>query len=94
MDLKKMHLKSIKDVMKNIIPNDFVKDTAIQVLDRFVEHGYVPDCTDTDDQDEWTFQDEIQEALEKALEKLGYTVHLDTREIDLMKKEQLNPNQV
>ena len=88
-----MHLKSIKDVMKNIIPNDFVKDTAIQVLDRFVEHGYVPDCTDTDDQDEWTFQDEIQEALEKALERLGYTVHLDQYEIDLMKQEQLNPKQ-
>lgn len=78
--------------LKNIIDKDFVKDTAIQVLDRFVEHGYVPDCTDTDDQDEWTFQDEIQEALENALGKLGYTIR-DRFEIDLMKQEQLNPKQ-
>lgn len=86
-----MHLKSIKDVMKNIIPRDFVKDTAIQVLDRFVKHGYVPDCTDTENQDEFIFQDEIEDAITEALERLGYTCHLDQYEIDLMKQEQLKP---
>lgn len=85
-----MHLKSIKDVMKNIIDEDFVKDTAHKVCARFVEAGHVPNCTDTDDQDEIIFTDEIEDAITEALERLGYTIR-NRFEIDLMKQEQLNP---
>lgn len=43
------------------------RDLAILILDRLVEEGLVPDCTDTDDETEWEVQDIIEEVLDKYL---------------------------
>lgn len=39
------------------------RDLAIIILDRLVEGGVIPDCTDTDDNTEWDTQDIIEEVL-------------------------------
>jgi len=45
------------------------KDLAIIILDKLVKEGLVPDCTDTNDETEFSFQDAIEEALNEALPK-------------------------
>lgn len=43
------------------------KDLAIRILDQLVLAGLVKDCTDTDDETEFEFQDTIEEVLNKEL---------------------------
>lgn len=38
-------------------------DLAIDIVDRLVAKGLVPNCIDTDDNTEFEFQDAIKEAL-------------------------------
>ena len=45
--------------------SDDIKDLAIQILDRLVLNGHVPDCTDTDDETEFEVQDLIADVLAK-----------------------------
>lgn len=42
---------------------DDVRDIAINIVDNFVAEGLVPDCTDTDDQDEFLYQDSVFDTL-------------------------------
>jgi hypothetical protein len=42
-------------------------DLAILILEKLVEEGFVPDCTDTDDETEWEVQDIIEEVLDRYL---------------------------
>jgi len=44
---------------------DDIRDVAIQITNKLIELGYVPDCTDTDDESEFEVQDEIVEILSK-----------------------------
>lgn len=39
------------------------RDLSILILDKLVEMGIVPDCTDTDDETEFDVQDSIEEVL-------------------------------
>ena len=43
------------------------KDLAIKILDGLVLAGLVPDCTDTDNETEFEFQDAIEEVLNKEM---------------------------
>jgi hypothetical protein len=52
--------------MKKLSEND-ITDIAIRITDKLVELGYVKDCIDTDDQDEFEVQDTITEILIKSL---------------------------
>ena len=52
--------------------SDDVKDLAIRILDRLVLNGYIPDCTDTDDETEFEVQDLIADVLAKK-----FNVNLD-----------------
>ena len=44
--------------------NDTIRDIAITITNKLIELGYVPDCTDTDDESEFEVQDTIVEVLE------------------------------
>lgn len=52
--------------MKNI-DDDMIRDIAIDIVDEFVKQGLVKDCIDTDDQDEFIFQDIVFEKLQYHL---------------------------
>ena len=47
--------------------DDDIRDIAIAIVDKFVEAELVKDCTDTDDEDEFLFQDIIFEELKHQL---------------------------
>ena len=42
---------------------DAMRDIAIAITDKLVEQGFVKDCIDTDDEDEFGVQDIIHEIL-------------------------------
>ena len=46
---------------------DQIRDIAIRIVDDLVQAGYVPDCTDTDDETEFKVQDIIVDNLNKSL---------------------------
>lgn len=52
---------------------DDIRDLAIQITNALIKAGLVPDCTDTDDDTEFQFQDIIVEVLTDNLEKDGTT---------------------
>lgn len=52
-----------KTTKKQKLDEDEIRDIAIEITNKLIELGYVPDCTDTDEQDEFDVQDEIVEIL-------------------------------
>jgi hypothetical protein len=52
--------------MKNLNEDD-IRDIAIRITDKLVELGYVPDCMDTDNEDEFVVQDLINEILTECV---------------------------
>ena len=60
----------IPDTKERVI--DAIRDTAIQIVDHFVKDGLCPDCTDTDDETEFQYQDIIADVLQKELSHLSY----------------------
>jgi len=51
----------------NELTNDDIRDIAIRIVDKFVANGLVKDCTDTNDDDEFEFQDIIFDVLKSNL---------------------------
>ena len=47
--------------------NDTTRDIAIRCVDRLVKEGYVKDCTDTNDETEFSVQDIIHEEINKPI---------------------------
>jgi hypothetical protein len=47
--------------------SDDVRDMAVHIVNRLVELGLVKDCTDSDDNTEFDFQDAISEAIGQKL---------------------------
>lgn len=45
------------------LDRDERQDLAIQITNKLIELGYVPDCTDTDDESEFEVQDAIAKIL-------------------------------
>lgn len=45
---------------------DKIADIALSIVDRFVESGLCPDCTDTDNDTEFRYQDIIREEIERV----------------------------
>jgi hypothetical protein len=50
---------------------DDIRDVAIRITDKLVELGYVPDCIDTDDDDESIVQDIIFYQIISALKQVS-----------------------
>ncbi len=48
---------------------DDITDLAIRITNKLIEKGLVPDCTDTDDETEFEFQDAIKEQIKIELKK-------------------------
>jgi len=48
------------------LTEDNVRDLAIRITDKLVSLGYVKDCIDTDDEDEFEVQDAIAEIISKG----------------------------
>jgi hypothetical protein len=46
--------------------SDEVKDVSIRITNKLIEMGYVPDCTDTDNDDEFDVQDMIREVISQS----------------------------
>jgi hypothetical protein len=47
--------------------SDDVRDMAVHIVNHLVELGLVKDCTDSDDNTEFVFQDAVTEAIGKKL---------------------------
>lgn len=47
------------------LDKDDRQDIAIVITNRLIEMGFVPDCTDTDDESEFEVQDMIAEILKE-----------------------------
>ena len=51
--------------MSKKLDNDERRDIAIDIVNKLVKLGYVPDCTDTDNESEFEVQDAIVKILKK-----------------------------
>ena len=49
------------------LTEDQIRDIAIGIVDELVLKGYVPDCTDTDDETEFEIQDIIVAQIKSSL---------------------------
>lgn len=47
------------------LDRDERQEIAIEITNKLIELGYVPDCTDTDDESEFEVQDLIAKILKK-----------------------------
>ena len=47
------------------LDRDERQDIAIDITNKLIEFGYVPDCTDTDDESEFLVQDMIAKILKE-----------------------------
>jgi hypothetical protein len=47
------------------LKRDDTQDIAIAITNKLIELGYVPDCTDTDDESEFEVQDLIADVLKE-----------------------------
>jgi hypothetical protein len=47
--------------------DDDIQDIAIRITNKLISLGYVPDCTDTDDESEFEVQDLIAETIKQSL---------------------------
>jgi hypothetical protein len=52
---------------------DNINDLSIRITNRLIEMGYVPDCTDTNNEDEFDVQDAIREILVEDTKQLDIT---------------------
>jgi hypothetical protein len=51
--------------MKSKLDRDERQDIAISITNKLIKLGYVPDCVDTDNEDEFVVQDLIAKVLKK-----------------------------
>jgi len=67
--------------------NDDIADIAINAVNEMVSNGFIKNCTDTDDSDEFDVQDIIRETIAKILaERNPHLINLDDGDIkDLLK---------
>jgi hypothetical protein len=61
-------------IKNKMITKDDIADVGLAATDRLVELGYVKNCTDSDNEDEFEVQDVIREAIEAKLDKLGINI--------------------
>jgi hypothetical protein len=57
--------KTIELMATKKLDKDDRQDIAIAITNRLIEMGFVPDCTDTDDESEFDVQDMIAEILKE-----------------------------
>jgi GTPase Era involved in 16S rRNA processing len=62
--------------------NDDIADIAVNAVEEMVSNGFVKNCTDTDDSDEFDVQDIIRETIAKMLaERNPHLINLDDGDI-------------
>jgi len=68
-NLRKLSTRNIKHInmqqVTTLLTEDDANDLAIRIVDHLVKQGIVPDCTDTEDETEFQYQDEIKNVLIK-----------------------------
>lgn len=47
--------------------DQWITDAAISIVDELVHRGFVPDCTDTDDETEFVIQDMIESKIKASM---------------------------
>lgn len=72
------------DIGISKLNRDDVNDLAVLITGDLVLEGLVKDCTDTDDETEFEFQDCIVEAIIKGLTNIGKyeNIHADGSKVD------------
>lgn len=65
LSLSRKHKKNITKLTN--MTQDEINDISVAIVNHLVELKLVPDCTDTDDQTEFDFQDAIREILSDKL---------------------------
>ena len=64
--------------MYHKLNNDDIADIAVNAVEKLVEDGIIPNCTDTDDSTEFDVQDIIRETIAKILaERNPHLINLD-----------------
>lgn len=62
--------------------NDDIADIAVNAVEEMVSNGFVKDCRDTDDSEEFDVQDIIRETIAKILaERHPHLINLDDGDI-------------
>ena len=62
--------------------NDDIADIAVNAVEEMVSNGFIKNCTDTDDTDEFDVQDIIRETIVKMLaERNPHLINLDDGDI-------------
>ena len=68
--------------MYHKLNNDDIADIAVNAVEKLVEDGIIPNCTDTDDSTEFDVQDIIRETIAKILaERNPHLINLDDSDI-------------
>ena len=49
------------------LTEDQIRDISIKIVNEFVKQGLCPDCTDTDNETEFEYQDIITDVLSETL---------------------------
>tara|TARA_B110001452_G_C15079411_1_gene376667 strand:+ start:84 stop:272 length:189 start_codon:yes stop_codon:yes gene_type:complete len=60
--------------MENTISKDFINEIKYEITNKLVLEGVIKDCTDTDDEDEVTTENVIEEVLTEKLKELGFEI--------------------
>ena len=68
--------------MYHKLNNDDIADIAVNAVEKLVEDGIIPNCTDTDDSTEFDVQDIIRETIAKILaERNPHLINLDDSDV-------------
>jgi GTPase Era involved in 16S rRNA processing len=68
--------------MYHKLNNDDITDIAVNVVDEMISNGYVKNCIDTEDSEEFDVQDIIRETIVKMLgERNPHLINLDDGDI-------------
>ena len=65
--MKKNYLARYFPLYNVSTTDDDIRDIAIRIVNKLVDNGLVKDCTDTDDETEFEFQDIIFDVLKENL---------------------------
>ena len=52
-----------KHILRHRLEQDDISDVALEIVDNMVANGLIPDCTDTENENEFQAQDIIRERL-------------------------------
>ena len=71
------------------LDRDERQDIAIVITNKLIELGYVPDCTDTDDESEFEVQDMIAEVLKENKLRVKMSADEEAQDFETIGKNKI-----